>query len=439
MNKLLSNFQAQGFVKKYGSPLFVTYKQAILDNIKKYHQNFISYSAGFSLAYSVKTNPMVALLKIFRENHVLAEVCSMSDITSALLAGYKGQEIIYAGIIKTDDELELAVKNDFKIINLESLEEAYRLSQIAKRFKKRVKVGIRLSFPSSRVGLKTLMGISYDRFGASQSTGEAGRIADFVIGDKYLQLIGLHCHTGSNQKSAQNYIKGINELVSFMFYLKNRYGLEIDILNLGGGLGVESISAYKPFDLGSQWLARLMNKPVKFSHKPINFKKIILKILSHLENELVKNNLKFPYLMMEPGRSLIGDTTHLLTTVVGVKETEHKSWLIMDAGTNLMPVLTLYSEYHDIYVLSSPKRRPTKKVSIAGPLLYSADIIVSDRLLPKAEVGDLVVICSVGAYFNCQANQFLYPRPATILVQDGKTNIIQRRETTKDIFNRDIY
>ena len=137
---------------------------------------------------------------------------------------------------------------------------------------------------------------------------------------------------------------------------------------------------------------------------------------------------------MEPGRSLVGNSTHLLTTIVETKQTSANNWVIIDAGTNLMPVLTFYSEYHDILVFSKFHQRV--KTSIAGPLLYSSDSLVSGRTLPRGRIGDLVMICDVGAYFNCQANQFLYPRAASVLITDKAQTIIERRETVHDLFNR---
>jgi len=429
--------QSKDFLKKFGSPLFVTYENSIIDNINKYRSNFDKYSGGFTLSYSVKTNNNIALLKIFNQRNVIAEVCSASDMAASKLAGYNGKEIFFDGLVKSDDELIYAIKNDFILINLESMGEAIRLAKFATELKKTVNVGIRLSFPSTKVGLKSLLGISYDRFGVSLSSGEAIKLAKFVTSQKYLNLIGVHCHTGSNQKSASHYLIGIDQLTDFMVHLKNNFGINIKILNLGGGFGASEITPYKITDFAIQFAQRFLHIPQKFKHINFNFDLTASTIVNYLEQKLVEKKLDFPHLFLEPGRSLIGNTTHLLSTVVETKKSAINDWVIIDAGTNLLPILTFYSEYHDIKIFS---KLPEIKTSMAGPLLYSSDSIVSGRLLPKASLNDIVMICDTGAYFNCQSNQFLYPRPASILIdKDNNPIVIQRKETIDDLFSRDIY
>lgn len=434
MSKRPSFSESKKLISKFGSPLFVSYKESIVKNINLYHSNFNKYSGGFTLSYSVKTNSNPAYLKIFKENDVMAEVCSQSDIFATKLSGYEGRDILFDGLIKSDEELTYAVKNDFSIINLESLSEAKNLAKIANKLRKKVNVGIRLSFPSTRVGLKSLLGITYDRFGASRASNEAETIAKFVLSQKQLCLIGVHCHTGSNQKSSKSYLVGIDEVTAFMDLLKRKYNTEISILNLGGGFGAPEITSYKVTDFGFQALRRLLLLPFDFAHRPMNFEEMARNIIFHLETRLNEYNLPYPHLLFEPGRSLIGNTTHLITTVLQTKKTSHNNWAILDAGTNLMPILTFFSEYHDIVVLGKTGHEvPT---SLAGPLLYSSDGLVNNRPLPRIKSDDLVMICDTGAYFNCQANQFLRPRAASILI-DGKEHVvIERRETVKEIFSR---
>ena len=219
-----------------------------------------------------------------------------------------------------------------------------------------------------------------------------------------------------------------------MKYLKNRHNCEIKILNLGGGFGVPEITAYKIADLATLAIRRLLRKPTDFSHRPFNFRKMASDIVFHLERKLDEYRLPYPRLMLEPGRSLVGNTTHLLTTILEVKQTPKNNWLIIDAGTNLMPVLTFYSEHHDILVETRSKIKQI--TSIAGPLLYSSDSLVSGRVLPEGKTSDAVIICDTGAYFACQANQFLYPRAASVLIDGKNSRVIERRETTSDLFAR---
>ncbi|OGM19204.1 hypothetical protein A2686_04680 [Candidatus Woesebacteria bacterium RIFCSPHIGHO2_01_FULL_38_10] len=436
MRNALTSKEAIKLVKKYGSPLFVTRQEAMLENIYNYFKYFKAYKGEFCLCYSAKTNPIVALLKIFREESVLAEVCSMLDIESSTLAGYKGGEIIFDGLVKTSEELDKAVKFGFRIINVETFDEVRQIENICQKHKKRANIGIRLTFPSLRVGLKSLLGISYDRFGLEADGAELKEILEFVQKSRYLKLIGVHCHTGSNQKSAKRYLVGIDALTDLMVKLKSEYGFEVEIINLGGGLGVENITAYKVTDIALNSLKSFLKLDINYKNTSLNFESLGKEIVDYLEKKLEEKGLKYPTLMLEPGRSLIGNTTDLISTVITRKETKHNNWLIIDAGTNLMPILTLYSEYHEVDVLTKNKEK--KRTSIAGPLLYSSDIVLTNRMLKQGSSNDLVIIRNTGAYFSCQSNQFLQPRAATVLTKGRSSRVVQRRETVKDILVRDI-
>lgn len=423
--------------KSYGTPLFVTSKQVIEKNIALYRKGFSAYKGVFTLCYSTKTNSQLAVLELMKKQNVTAEVCSLLDMQSALQAGYTGLDMIHDGLTKTDQELILSVENKTRIINIESMDEAVRLNNIAKEKKQKIDVGIRLAFPS-KTGIKSLLGVTYDRFGNNINIGEAKRVAEFIIHSQHLNLVGLHCHTGSNQLSVKKYFVGIKILVETMAYLRDKYSIKISILNLGGGIGISEIVFYSMFDLGKNFLRNMFKRPIVYKFKEdFDFLQLSSKIVKRLEESLRSKNLPYPELMMEPGRALIGNTTDLLLKIINTKKTDVANWLILDGGTNLLPVLTLFSEYHKIDVL--PYSGKKVKTSIAGPLLYSADILVSNRLLSRAQIGDKIALRDVGAYCVSQANQFLYPRAATVMLDGEKSQIIQRRETVEDVISRDEF
>ena len=154
-------------------------------------------------------------------------------------------------------------------------------------------------------------------------------------------------------------------------------------------------------------------------------------------------NLKFsdrdnmPEIMMEPGRALIGNAINLNTKIVNIKKTKTGNWLIIDAGTNLLSILTLFTEFHKIQALNSSDQ--IVKYSIAGPLLYSSDVIVNNIKLPKQNIGDFININDVGAYFNSQSSHFLFARCATVFKNiDGNFSLVERKEEFDDIIKRTI-
>lgn len=436
MKKNFTREQLTNLAKDFGTPLFIVQKDIILDNIEKFRSGFSRYKGGFTLCYSSKTNPQLGILNIMKGAGVIAEVCSFLDLSAALKVGFKGEDIIYHGLVKTDEELILAAKNEVKIIHLEALDEAVRLNDIAQKNNLIVNVGIRLAFPA-KTGIKSLLGVTYDRFGASVKSGEAQRIAEFIIKSKNLKLGGLHCHTGSNQKIKDNYLVGVRVVIDFMKFLRDSYNHEIAVINLGGGVGIQTIKPYRIIDLALNSFKRILGFTLHENLKPFNFLALSRDIVDYLEKKLDENSLAYPRLMMEPGRALVGSSADLLLKVVNIKETERNNWIIVDGGTNLLPILTLFSEYHNIEVISNSNI--FRRASVAGPLLYSADVLVANRILPAVSRGDLVVVHDIGAYCNSQANQFLYPRAATVIIDDNGTHIIQRRETVYDVLVRDEF
>ncbi|MBI2024667.1 MAG: alanine racemase [Candidatus Harrisonbacteria bacterium] len=423
---------------QYGTPTFIAWKNVIIENVRRFREVLCQYRGGSTLCYSAKTNPQVAILKMMAEQGISAAVCSVLDTTAAFRAGFSGERMIYVGLVKTDEGLEIAVKNNFRIINVESYDEVTRLAKIAEKHNKKVPVGIRLSFPS-KTGIKSLLGVTYDRFGASVKSGEARSIAEFIVKNPHLVLEGLHCHTGSNQTNEKNYLIGINHLVDFMRYLKEKHNVSISILNIGGGIGVPTIRAYSLVNLGVNFLKNMIGRPLRHvSNLQFSLPAMMKRIIDHLHQTLDRHNLSHPHLMMEPGRALVGDGIDLVTRIVNEKRTEIRKWYMIDGGTNLLPALTLFSESHDITVITDNRDSTMEKLSVAGPLLYSADIVATNRFLPKARIGDLIVVHDVGAYCGSQSNQFLYPRAATILVSGNTSTVIQKRESVEDVLSRDL-
>ena len=234
--------------KKFGSPFFLADENKIKINIEKFRKSFSSYKGKFSLGYSVKTNPLIGILKIMKKYDVVAECASEIDIESSTSSGYDQKELVYAGLYKSKNSLESAVKNGIKIINIESLQEAKNIYEILKEYKKKIKVGIRISYPSS-TGIKSLLGVTYDRFGNSQKTGDAYRLADYLAERQdSFELLGLHCHPGSNIKNSKKYKISIDKLKKLYDYLKLNHNITIKLINIGGGIGVKEVHFFSLVD-----------------------------------------------------------------------------------------------------------------------------------------------------------------------------------------------
>ena len=426
--------QIKNLAIKFGSPFFLLSEKKIEKNIETFRNCFEEYKGKFTLGYSTKTNPSIGILQIMKKNNIISECASYLDLASSIEAGYLGDEIVYAGLHKPIESLEYSIEKKIKIINIESLFEAKNIYEILKKKNMKIKVGIRIAFPA-KSGIKSILGVTYDRFGASTQSGEAKRIADFLVDKKdFFDLHGLHCHPGSNIKSSKNYKIAIDELVKLSDYIKQKHNIKIKLFNIGGGVGITQVHFYSLFDLMFNTLSRIFKKRRQYDIKSFDQKKMLKEIVIYL-NKKFKSKNEFPEIMMEPGRALIGNAIDLKAKVVNIKKTNSGKWLIIDAGTNLLPILTLFTEYRSITSLNENSR--ISKYSIAGPLLYSSDVIATNVKLPEQEIGDFINIGDVGAYFNSQSSHFLFARCATVLEdRDGNYKAIERKEEFADIITR---
>jgi len=423
--------------KDFGSPFFYIKEKKIVENIKIFRDSFKEYKGKFSLGYSVKTNPQISVLRVMQENNVISECCSYLDMASSIQAGYSGKDIVLAGLHKSEESLNFAVKNKIKIINIESLYEATNLKEILVKNKIKIKVGVRIAFPA-KTGIKSFLGVTYDRFGASTKSNEAYNLINFIVNNQEcFELQGLHCHPGSNIKDPSKYRVAIDVMIKIYKYIKDTHGIEIKTINIGGGVGIEEVHFYSAIDLIINTCFRIFKKRRIYKSNSFKVKNLLNDIVKYLNEQFETNNVPYPEIMMEPGRALIGNAIDIYASIVNIKETESGRWLIIDCGTNLLPILTLFTEHHNIETINNNQK--FLRYSIAGPLLYSSDVIAANILLKESSIGDFVKISSVGAYFNSQSSHFIFARCATVNERlDGSIVLTERKETFEDISLRNI-
>jgi diaminopimelate decarboxylase len=423
--------------KDFGSPFFYIKEKKIVENIKIFRDSFKEYKGKFSLGYSAKTNPQISVLRVMQENNVISECCSYLDMASSIKAGYSGKDIVLAGLHKSEESLNFAVKNKIKIINIESLYEATNLKKILIKNKIKIKVGVRIAFPA-KTGIKSFLGVTYDRFGASCKSNEAYNLINFIVNNQEcFELQGLHCHPGSNIKDSSRYRVAIDEMIKVYKYIKDTHEIEIKTINIGGGVGIEEVHFYSAIDLIINTCFRIFKKRRIYKSNGFKVKNLLNDIVKYLNVQFEANNLPYPEIMMEPGRALIGNAIDLYASIVNIKETQSGRWLIIDCGTNLLPILTLFTEHHNIEIINNNQK--FLRYSIAGPLLYSSDVIAANILLRESSIGDFVKISSVGAYFNSQSSHFIFARCATVNEKfDGSILLTERKETFEDISLRNI-
>jgi diaminopimelate decarboxylase len=234
-----------------------------------------------------------------------------------------------------------------------------------------------------------------------------------VLSKKHLIYNGLHCHLGSQIFDLSPYVLALEEMVKLMRKIKSLWGIDSPNLDLGGGLGVKYLE----------------------SDTPPSIEYFVNLIVDTLENEARKNDLPTPKILIEPGRSIIGESGITIYTIGAIKEiTGLKKYLIVDGGMADNPRPILYDAKYEALILDKIDTTLKEIVTIAGKCCESGDILIKDLKLPRAALGDLLVVFSTGAYhYSMSSNYNGLTKPAVVLVNNGKSGLIVKRETYADL------
>jgi diaminopimelate decarboxylase len=293
------------------------------------------------------------------------------------------------------------------------------LEEISSEMNKQVEVLIRITpgiLPSTHAYIQT--GQVDTKFGFGLSGNLALQALQRLIeGYPHLKPVGLHIHIGSQIFVLHSFVKAIEVIVDFMKEANEKLGFECEELDLGGGLGI----------------------PYQVSDEPSTIEEFVKLVVEKVKEETEKRNLPFPKIMVEPGRSIVGQAAVTLYRVGTIKEIPGvRTYISVDGGMsdNLRPML--YGAVYEALIANRAGERPTSRVTIAGKHCESGDILIKDAYLPMPKVGDILCTPSTGAYGYAMANNYnRQPRPGVILVKEGKVKTIIRRETYDDLIRLD--
>jgi len=393
--------------EKLGTPLYITSKSKLESNLKVYRDAFPE--AG--LLYAVKANNNLSIMRIIARNGFGADVFSAGELYMALLAGFKPEKILFNGNSKSDEEIRMGIRTGVKF-SVDSIDELYTISEIAVEEGREVEIAFRINpeidpktHPKIATGLKT------SKFGIPwENVLDAYRLS--------LELpnvvpIGIHCHIGSQITDLSPFVEALNRLFDVAVKLEEM-GIEVKFLDLGGGLGIDYEGKGAP--------------------TPKDFADVITPVFEKRCRELKSK----PELWLEPGRSIVGDTTILLTRVNAVKRS-YKNFVAVDAGFNLLIRPAMYGAYHRVAVANKMDQPAEEVYTIVGPICESGDVLAEDRKLPKVEKGDLIAIFDAGAYGFVMSSQYNgRPRCAEVLVDGSSWFVIRERENFYDLIGKQI-
>lgn len=407
--------------KKYKTPLYVMDEDLIRKNCRVYKNAIDKYYNGNGIVlYASKAFSCVGIYKIVSEEGLGVDVVSGGELYSALKSGFDCSKIYFHGNNKTYDELEMAVKNNVGRIVVDNIYELETLEQICEKYNKTMDIMFRIKpgiDAHTHDFVKT--GQIDSKFGVALENGEAEEIIKEALKYKFINIVGLHCHIGSQIFDVAPFVEAAEVMINFMGKIKRELGLELSELNLGGGFGIKYLK----------------------EDDPVEYDKYIESVSKTVKEASKANNISVPKIVMEPGRSLVGAAGITLYTVGGVKEIEGiRKYVSVDGGMGDNPRYILYQSEYTAVVANKASDKADDVVTIAGKCCESGDLIGENMKIANTQPGDVLAVLATGAYnYSMASNYNRIPKAAVVMVSDGKDRVIVRRETYEDVIKNDVY
>jgi diaminopimelate decarboxylase len=405
--------------EKYGTPLYVYSAGTILDHYRRLDAAL--GEVDHLICYAVKANSNRAILTLLALEGAGFDIVSGGELFRVLAAGADPRCCTFAGVGKSQEEIAYALDQRVLSFNVESEAELVCIDRIARNKGVRAPIALRVN-PDVDTGTHRYIstGRSENKFGialdrVAEVYAQAARMPNIAIR-------GVQMHIGSQITDAAPFAEAIAKVTPLILKLKEQFALEF--FSIGGGIGIvyESSFASGSSDWWSE-KARVQATTIL----PLTIHDYAAAILPSLR----KLGLR---VLVEPGRLLAGNAGVLLMRVRYVKQTEHKRFVIVDAGMNDLIRPALYQSYHEIVSIREPRDAKREPADVVGPVCESGDFFAQDRQLPEMKEGDLVALMSAGAYgFVMASNYNSRPLPAEALVEGESFSLIRRRQTMEDL------
>ncbi len=408
---------------KFGTPLYVFDEKYIRDMMDVYRDTIDREYDGHGLVlYASKAFSCMAIYKIAAQENIGVDVVSGGELYTALKAGFPAEKIYMHGNNKLLRELQLAVDSGVGTIVVDSYDEADMLNELAQKKGIRQDVLIRIN-PGVEAHTHAFVQTARtdSKFGFSISDGTAEKMTAYILKKGSLNLKGYHCHIGSQIFEKQSFVLAAQKAMDFMAKIKADLGFEVDTLNIGGGFGI--------------WYT---DEDAKISVE--GYAAYLEALIAAVKDKANELGLKRPYLLIEPGRSIVGEAGITLYTVGAIKDIPGiKKYVAIDGGMFDNPRYALYQSKYTVLLANRVNEECTEKVTIAGKCCESGDLIAVDVPLPEAKRGDIAAVLSTGAYNYSMASN--YNRnfiPPAILVKDGEADYIVKPQTYDDLIRNDV-
>lgn len=406
--------------KKFGTPLYVLDEDLMRDNCRAYKNAIDTYYDGHGLVlFASKALCTMYTGRLVAEEGLGADVVSGGELYTLYKAGFPMEKVFFHGNNKTPDEIELALNCGVGHIVVDNKYELDLLNRIAneKNVKQRILFRIKPGIDAhTHDFVKT--GQIDSKFGVALENGEAYEIHKLALSMSNIQIDGVHCHIGSQIFDVEPFCEAAKVMIGFIADLYDKLGIKVKILNLGGGFGIKYTATDDPI------------APSEYIHKVTN----VVKALAQ------EKGIDLPFLVFEPGRSIVASAGITLYTVGCVKEIENvRTYVSIDGGMCDNPRYILYGSKYTAVLANNAAAEPVAPITIAGKCCESGDLIQEHVMMPQIHVGDTLAVLATGAYnYSMSSNYNRIPRPPIVAVSGNEAKIIVKRETYDDLIKNDV-
>jgi diaminopimelate decarboxylase len=384
--------------EQFGTPTYVYSRSTIIENFREYKTAFAKRSP--LICYAVKANSTLSVLALLAAEGAGFDIVSIGELKRVIAAGGDPGKVIFSGVAKRADEIAYALSQNIYCFNIESESELHRVNAVATELQTRARITFRINpdvDPKTHPYIST--GLKSNKFGVAHT--EAVRLYQLAASMRGIEVHGIECHIGSQITELGPYADALRRLLGLVDEL-TAAGIHIEHLDLGGGRGIvydgETVVSMSVF-------------------------------ADEVERQLAGRHLK---LLLEPGRSIVGNAGLLLTRVEFLKPGESKNFAIVDAGMNDLLRPTLYDAFHPVAAVQS-RARDAVLYDVVGPVCESGDWLAKARSL-ALEPGDLIAVLCAGAYGMAMASNYnTRAKPCEVMVDRGEANLIRERETFEDL------
>lgn len=391
--------------ESFGTPSIVYSYNKIYENFNAIKQSFESEKR--KIFYSVKANSNLSILKIFNDLGAGFDIVSLGELERLKYIGADPKKIVFSGVAKSDEEIKASLEYGILLFNVESIAELENINSIANKMDTKANISIRVNpdiDPKTHPYIST--GLKSSKFGIA--IDQAIDVYDYANKMNNVIPIGIDAHIGSQIFDIVPFVDSLDKLMELYSKLKKK-NIDIKFIDIGGGLGI------KYYD----------------DDDPPSKKEFASKIIDRIKS--LDCNL-----ILEPGRSLVGNSGYLLTSVLYEKQNYKKDFLIVDAGMNDLLRPSLYDAFHKIEEVNK-NNGPRKKYNVVGPICETGDVLGKDVELPPLVKNDLLIIHSVGAYgYVMSSNYNTRPKAPEVLIEDKKIKLIRKKETITQIMENEF-